>query len=56
MFRPEVVEPLLGEDIPVLAWGPGIGRIITEKYNINDIREQYYNDIEQLRKAPLWMR
>ena len=56
VFRPEVVEPLLGEDIPVLAWGPGIGRIITEKYNINDIREQYYNDNEQLRKAPLWMR
>ncbi len=55
VFRPEVVEPLLGEDIPVLAWGPGIGRIITEKYNINDIREQYYNDLEQLRKAPLWM-
>ena len=56
VFRPEVVEPLLGEDIPVLAWGPGIGRIITEQYKINDIREQYYNDLEQLRKAPIWMR
>jgi phenylalanyl-tRNA synthetase alpha chain len=56
VFRPEVVEPLLGEDIPVLAWGPGIGRIITEQYKINDIREQYFNDLEQLRKAPLWMR
>ena len=55
VFRPEVVEPLLGEDIPVLAWGPGIGRIITEQYKINDIREQYYNDLEQLRKAPIWM-
>lgn len=56
VFRPELIEPLLGEDIPVLAWGPGIGRIIKETYNITDIRRQYENDIDLLRKAPIWMR
>lgn len=56
IFRPEVVEPILGTDIPVLAWGPGIGRIIKENYNIIDIRRQYENDIDQLRKAPIWLR
>ncbi|MHA2363275.1 MAG: phenylalanine--tRNA ligase subunit alpha [Candidatus Hodarchaeales archaeon] len=56
VFRPELVEPILGEDIPVLAWGPGIGRIIKETYKITDIRRQYENDIDQLRNAPIWLR
>jgi len=30
IFRPEVVKPLLGKDIPVLAWGPGFDRIILD--------------------------
>jgi phenylalanyl-tRNA synthetase alpha chain len=55
VFRPECVEPILGEDIPVLAWGPGIGRIVMDQYNIIDIREQYQNDLDQLKKSPLWM-
>ena len=28
MFRPEVTEPLLGKPTPVLAWGPGFGRMV----------------------------
>lgn len=56
IFRPEVVEPLLGKDIPVLAWGPGFDRIMMEFYKINDIRELYKNDIKQLREIKEWMR
>ncbi len=56
MFRPEVVVPLLGEDIPVLAWGPGIDRIIVDYYGITDIRDLYKNDIKQLREMKAWLR
>ena len=48
IFRPEVVVPLLGKDIPVLAWGLGLGRIITQYYDIKDLRDFYKNDIKQL--------
>jgi phenylalanyl-tRNA synthetase alpha chain len=54
IFRPEVVKPLLGEAIPVLAWGQGMERIISEFYNITDIRELYKNDLEQLKKMKVW--
>ena len=50
IFRPEVVIPLLGEWIPVLAWGPGHDRILTDYYKINDLRELYKNDIKELRE------
>ncbi len=50
IFRPEVVIPLLGENIPVLAWGPGFDRIIMEYYNIKDLREMYENNLTKLRK------
>jgi len=56
IFRPEVVKPLLGKDVPVLAWGPGIDRIITTAYNIKDIRELYKNDLKQLREMKSWMK
>ncbi|KYK24586.1 hypothetical protein AYK26_03350 [Euryarchaeota archaeon SM23-78] len=56
IFRPEVVKPLLGIDVPVLAWGPGFDRIIMEFFNINDIRELYKNDLKQVRKIKEWMR
>ncbi len=55
IFRPEVVEPLLGEPIPVLAWGPGFDRIIMDYYKIKDIRDLYKNDIKQLREMKQWM-
>jgi len=56
MFRPEVVEPLFGKNVNVLAWGPGFDRIIMDYYNIKDIRELYKNDIKQLRGIKSWMR
>ncbi|MBW2963960.1 phenylalanine--tRNA ligase subunit alpha [Candidatus Woesearchaeota archaeon] len=56
MFRPEVVEPLLGEEVPVLAWGPGFDRIMMEYYRITDLRDLYRNDLSQMRTMRQWMR
>jgi len=56
IFRPEVVIPLLGENIPVLAWGPGFDRILMNYYNIKDLRELYKNDLTKLRKMKFWMK
>ena len=56
MFRPEVVKPLLGKDVPVLAWGPGLERIVMRNYNIKYMRDLYLNDLERIRKARLWVR
>ena len=56
IFRPEVVKPLLGKDIPVLAWGLGLERIITDYYEIKDLREIYSNDIKKLREIKIWLK
>ena len=56
MFRPEVVKPLLGVDVPVLAWGPGFDRLVMQSYKVNTIKELYSNDIGLLRRAKLWTR
>ncbi len=56
IFRPEVVIPLLGEKLTVLAWGPGFDRMIMDYYNIKDLREMYKNDISKLRKMKFWMK
>jgi phenylalanyl-tRNA synthetase alpha chain len=56
IFRPEVVKPLLGIDCPVLAWGLGMERIITDYYKITDLREIYDNDIKRLREIKKWMK
>lgn len=56
IFRPEVVIPLLGENIPVLAWGPGLDRTLMNYYQIKDLRELYKNDINQLRKIKFWVK
>ena len=55
IFRPEVVEPLIGKPIPVLAWGLGLGRILMDYYKLTDVRDLYRNDIKQLRDAKQWM-
>jgi len=55
VFRPEVVKPLFGRDIPVLAWGPGLSRMIMVNYGITDIRELHSNDLQQLREAKAWL-
>src|SRR3989344_5165705 len=54
IFRPEVVKPLLGKEIPVLAWGPGLDRMIAASYELKDIRDLYKNDIKQLRRMRDW--
>ena len=56
MMRPEVVIPLLGEYVPVLAWGPGFDRIIMESFKIQDLRDMYKNDLTKLRKIKFWMK
>jgi phenylalanyl-tRNA synthetase alpha chain len=55
MFRPEVVKPLIGIDVPVLAWGPGFDRLVMQSYHLSNIKEIYSNDIGLLRRANLWM-
>ncbi len=54
IFRPEVTIPLLGEYVPVLAWGMGFDRLIMQHFNIKDIRELYKNDINKLREIKFW--
>ena len=48
IFRPEVTKPL-GITKPVLAWGGGIERIAMLKYNLDDVREFYNNNLGWLR-------
>ena len=56
IFRPEVTIPLLGKNIPVLAWGQGFDRIITDYYKIKDLREMYLNGLKQLRNKKAWIK
>lgn len=56
IFRPEVTVPLLGKNIPVLAWGQGFDRIIMDYYEIKDLREMYENDLKKLREKKFWMK
>jgi len=50
IFRPEVTKPL-GISKPVLAWGGGIERIAMLKYDLDDVREFYNNNLGWLRSA-----
>jgi len=56
IFRPEMVVPLLGEWIPVLAWGQGLDRIAMDYYQIKDLREMYENNLSKLRQKKAWMK
>ncbi len=56
IFRPEVAISLLGENIPILAWGQGFDRTIMDYYQIKDLRALYKNDISQLRKMKFWIK
>jgi len=48
IFRPEVTHPL-GVEVPVLAWGLGIGRLAMIKLGITDIRYLYSDNLDWLR-------
>jgi len=53
IFRPEVVIPLLGEYVPVLAWGPGFDRLMMLAHGIKDLRKIYENDLKDLREKEI---
>ncbi len=48
IFRPEVTKAM-GVDCPVLAWGIGIDRMALMALGLNDLRELFSSDIEQVR-------
>jgi phenylalanyl-tRNA synthetase alpha chain len=48
VFRPEVTMPL-GVKVPVLAWGPGIERLMLLRYGLEDMRDLYGGDLSWLR-------
>ncbi|MDI3543890.1 MAG: phenylalanyl-tRNA synthetase alpha chain [Candidatus Woesearchaeota archaeon] len=50
IFRPEVTLPLLGKEIPVLAWGLGLERIMMNYFGFTDLRDIYKNDLDVLRR------
>jgi len=52
VFRPEVTLPF-GCSVPVLAWGLGLDRLAMLRYNIQDIRELYWSDLDKIREIPL---
>jgi phenylalanyl-tRNA synthetase alpha chain len=49
VFRPEVTLPL-GVKVPVLAWGPGIERLMMMRYGLDDMRALYGDDLSWLRE------
>ena len=48
VFRPEVTVPL-GVRVPVLAWGPGIERLMMMRFGLDDMRALYGSDLSWLR-------
>lgn len=52
IMRPEVTSPL-GIEVPVLAWGIGIGRLAMIKLGITDVRDLYTDNIQWLREKSL---
>lgn len=54
IFRPEVTKTLIGEEVPVLAWGLGMERIIVEYFELKDLRDLYKNDSKQLKEMKVW--
>ncbi len=51
IFRPEMVKPLVGKNVPVIAWGIGIDRVAMFGLGLNDIRELFSHDLTFLRNA-----
>lgn len=50
IFREEVTKPL-GVNLPVLAWGLGLGRLAMLKLNVDDIRYLYSDNLSWLRSV-----
>ena len=49
IFRSEVVVPLLGKDVSVIAWGIGIDRLAMFKLGLKDVRSLFSHDLATLR-------
>lgn len=49
VFRPEVTWPM-GVKVPVLAWGPGIERLMLFRDGLDDMRALYQGDLGWLRR------
>ncbi len=56
IFRPEVVKPLLGFDCPVLAWGQGMERIVSDYWGFTNLRDLYGNDAKQIKEIKKWLK
>lgn len=56
IIRPEITKALLGKEIPVLAWGLGLERMISNYFNITDIRKIYENDLDQIKKSKIFFK
>ncbi|HLE06447.1 MAG TPA: phenylalanine--tRNA ligase subunit alpha [Candidatus Nanoarchaeia archaeon] len=56
MMRPEVVKPLLGFEVPVLAWGLSFERPLMDMFGLKDIRDIYSDNIDVLRKLSAFTR
>lgn len=52
IFRPEVTRPF-GCNVPVLAWGLGLERLAMMRYNIKDIRNLYWSDLDETKEIAL---
>ena len=52
VFRPEVTLPF-GCHVPVLAWGLGLERLAMIRFDINDIRELYWTDLDKIKEVSL---
>lgn len=50
IFRPELVKPLVGKEVPVLAWGIGVDRLGMFKLGLKDIRDLFSHDLGLLRR------
>jgi len=48
IFRPEVTVPL-GVRVPVLAWGPGVERLMLMRFGLDDMRDLYGADLSWFR-------
>ena len=53
IFRPEMVKPLLGKHMSIIAWGVGIDRIGMFKLGLTDIRQLFSHDLSFLREGRL---
>jgi len=51
IFRPELVKPLVGKEVSVIAWGVGMDRLAMFKLGIKDIRQLFSHDLKFLRNA-----